>query len=256
MSVNKKGKSKIYLKRIISDIAEIVSDPVENIHIWYDENNITNIKALIIGPKDTPYNDGFYFFTLDFPETYPFDSPKAKFETINQIIRFNPNLYEGGKVCLSILGTWSGPKWSSVQTLKSVLLSIQSLLNENPINNEPGWENSKNDDVKSVQYNEYIQYYNYEFAIMHVLEYENFFPFFNKVIQKYFVDNYEKLLSYLEQKKHLDDKTMTTFIWNHSVKVNYTELIKRYVSMYQKLKDIDFNDEDSSKESNLKNVNI
>ena len=182
-----KHKRKIYLKRIISDIAELVSDPVENIHIWYDENNITSIKGLIIGPKDTPYEDGFYFFSLEFPETYPFTNPTAKFETINQQIRFNPNLYEGGKVCLSILGTWSGPKWSSVQTLKSVLLSIQSLLNENPIINEPGWENYKKDDPKTIAYNEYIQFHNYEFAILYVLENENFFPYFNPIIQKYFV---------------------------------------------------------------------
>ena len=57
MSVPKKHKRKIYLKRIISDIADLVSDPVENIHIWYDEENITSVKALIIGPKDTPYQD-------------------------------------------------------------------------------------------------------------------------------------------------------------------------------------------------------
>jgi len=94
MSNPRKHKRKIYLKRIISDIAELVSDPVENIHIWYDENNITSVKALIIGPKDTPYQDGFYFFSLDFPQTYPFTNPTAKFETINQRIRFNPNLYE------------------------------------------------------------------------------------------------------------------------------------------------------------------
>ncbi len=124
MSSSKKQKRKLYLKRIISDIAEFVSDPVENIHIWYDEKNITSIKALIIGPGDTPYQDGFYFFSLEFPESYPFTNPTAKFETINQKIRFNPNLYEGGKVCLSILGTWSGPKWSSVQTLKSVLSTV------------------------------------------------------------------------------------------------------------------------------------
>ena len=116
--MSRSRKKKIYIKRIISDIRDITSDPVENIHIWYDEVNLTKIRALIIGPRDTPYEDGFYFFTLDFPNTYPFNSPSAKFETINNIIRFNPNLYEGGKVCLSILGTWQGPKWSSIQTIK------------------------------------------------------------------------------------------------------------------------------------------
>ena len=36
--------------------------------------------------------------------------------------------------------TWSGPAWSPAQSLSSVLISIQSLLNENPYHNEPGFE--------------------------------------------------------------------------------------------------------------------
>ena len=103
---------------IISDISEISSDYDPKIHIWYDEENITKIRALIIGPEGTPYEDGFFYFTIDIPESYPFHHPSAKFETINHKIRFNPNLYEGGKVCLSIIGTWNGPKWSSVQSFK------------------------------------------------------------------------------------------------------------------------------------------
>ena len=53
-------------------------------------------------------------------------------------VRFNPNLYRDGKVCLSILGTWAGPGWSPAQSLSSVLLSIQSLMNARPYHNEPG----------------------------------------------------------------------------------------------------------------------
>lgn len=55
-------------------------------------------------------------------------------------MRFNPNLYANGKVCLSILGTWSGPGWTSVQTMLSTLISIQSLMNPTPYHNEPGYE--------------------------------------------------------------------------------------------------------------------
>jgi ubiquitin-protein ligase len=50
--------------------------------------------------------------------------------------------YEDGKVCLSLLGTWSGPGWVPGQsTLLQVLLSIQALiLVEEPFFNEPGFE--------------------------------------------------------------------------------------------------------------------
>jgi len=53
--------------------------------------------------------------------------------TIDGNVRFNPNLYEEGKVCLSILGTWQGPSWSESLNLSSLLLTIQSILTSKPI---------------------------------------------------------------------------------------------------------------------------
>jgi len=235
MSQQGNKKKKIYIKRITADINEIISEPVDNIHIWYDENNITEVKALIIGPENTPYENGFYFFSLTFPETYPFDSPSAKFETINNIIRFNPNLYENGKVCLSILGTWTGPKWSSIQTLKSTLLSIQSLLNDNPIQNEPGWENKNDNDVESINYKEYIRYNNYYYAMLHMLQDENFFPYFNDILKQYFLDNYEVIISNIQKLTKLDNKKVHTPIWNKEVTINYSGIIDDFNNLYNKL---------------------
>lgn len=62
-------------------------------------------------------------------------------------MRFNPNLYNCGKVCLSLLGTWSGAQneqWNEkTSTILQVLVSIQSLiLVERPYFNEPGYESS------------------------------------------------------------------------------------------------------------------
>lgn len=65
--------------------------------------------------------------------------------------RFNPNIYAGGKVCLSILGTWRGERgeeWSSAQGLESVLISIQSLMSANPYENEPGFEDAHSEGDK------------------------------------------------------------------------------------------------------------
>ena len=47
-------------------------------------------------------------------------------------------MYRSGKVCLSILNTWKGEGWTSCQTIKSVLLVLVSILDENPILHEPG----------------------------------------------------------------------------------------------------------------------
>lgn len=61
--------------------------------------------ALILGPFDTPYEGGFFCFFLKFPTNYPIRPPKVKLMTTGDgLVRFNPNFYKNGKVCLSILG--------------------------------------------------------------------------------------------------------------------------------------------------------
>ena len=54
------------------------------------------------------------------------------------LTRFNPNFYRNGKVCLSILNTWEGEKWSSCQSIRSILITLQMTMNETPLLNEPG----------------------------------------------------------------------------------------------------------------------
>ena len=80
-------------------------------------------------------------------------------------VRFNPNLYANGKVCLSILGTWSGPGWLPTQSLSSVLMSIQSLMNERPYTNEPGFEQPA--DPRPVEdYNDVIAHETLRVAVL------------------------------------------------------------------------------------------
>ena len=54
--------------------------------------------------------------------------PKVKnLTTGGGSVRFNPNLYNDGKVCLSLLGTWAGPGWDpAMSSALQVLVSIQS----------------------------------------------------------------------------------------------------------------------------------
>ena len=117
-------------KRIMVDIKNIrKNEDLEKcgIYVNFNEDNIYSAQALIIGPYDTPYEKGFYFFDINFPSDYPMSPPKVKFCTLDHKIRFNPNLYTCGKVCLSIINTWNGPGWTSCLTLNSVLLSIISI---------------------------------------------------------------------------------------------------------------------------------
>ena len=161
-----------YQKRIKNDILEIYTDPVEGIYVCPDDEKLSVLHALIIGPKDTPYDGGFFYFLITYPEKYPLIPPKVKLMTTGDgKVRFNPNLYACGKVCLSILGTWSGPGWTSVMTTKSVLISIQSLMCENPFYNEPGFEGKDGSYKKeSEQYNQRIHYQRLEVAVNDMVE--------------------------------------------------------------------------------------
>ena len=77
-------------------------------------------------------------------------------------LRLNPNLYDCGKVCLSLLNTWSGNKnemWMpKTSTMLQVLVSIQALiLNTNPFFNEPGYAEmyrGQDGERRSKAYNE------------------------------------------------------------------------------------------------------
>ena len=64
---------------------------------------------MIIGPQDTPYANGCFEFDVFFPADYPNSPPIINLQTTgHNSVRFNPNLYVDGKVCLSILNTWQG----------------------------------------------------------------------------------------------------------------------------------------------------
>ncbi|CAF0896377.1 unnamed protein product [Adineta ricciae] len=138
--------------RIKNDISSMIRDPAPGIFISPDPMNLTIIHALITGPSDTPYEGGFFYFTVRCPPDYPIRSPRCRLMTTgNNTVRFNPNLYANGKVCLSILGTWTGPAWSPAQCLLSVLISIQSLMSENPYHNEPGYEKNLRSDKMDIR---------------------------------------------------------------------------------------------------------
>src|SRR5437660_876991 len=88
-------------------------------------------------------------------------------------VRFNPNLYADGKVCLSILGTWTGPAWTPNLNIRTVLLSIQSLMCKEPYFNEPGFESSKTTAAgkkASKKYNAEVRYQTMCVAVLAMME--------------------------------------------------------------------------------------
>jgi len=120
-------------------------------------------RAMVVGPPETPYANVPFFFDIALPSEYPREPPLAHFHAHyvgNE--RLNPNLYVDGKVCLSLLGTWSGPSWDPARsTLLQVLVSLQGLvLVEEPYFNEPGHEcdaGTEQGQQSSTLYNEHAR---------------------------------------------------------------------------------------------------
>ncbi len=186
----------------------------------------------MIGPSETPYEFGFYFFNIVMPTDYPFNPPKVTYCTQNGKTRFNPNLYVNGKVCLSIINTWSGPRWTSCNTISSVLLSIQALVFvENPLHNEPGYE--KETGIRNDNYNQLVLYANFKTAIHKmILNPPPTFEEFNSITIKSFIDNYEKIIKKIEKNKKFHNKFLNLQIYSMNEKLNYIDLKKSIEDLY------------------------
>lgn len=227
-------------KRILNDIKQYnKSNLKENgIHVLFNEDNIYNCKALIIGPEDTPYSYGNYFFDINFPKDYPIKNPKVDFCTLDPRVRFNPNLYKNGKVCLSILGTWSGPGWTSVMTLNTVLLSLQTLLCENPVNNEPGLEQIARDDIRAVSYNNMITFYNYEVAMLKIfMKMPVGFENFRDTVVKEFFKNYDNIKNKLVEleRSEYNNKEYSSRFFGMQCVMNYKQISTYFENEYKYL---------------------
>lgn len=170
------------LMRILSEISSFKTGLPLNwessIWVRVPKDNINLFSFLISGPKDTPYENGLFEFHAYLPSDYPTGVPQVLIHTTgNCTVRFNPNLYDSGKVCLSLLGTWSGQEgetWNpKTSTFLQVMVSIQSLiLIENPYFNEPGYErhmNTESGKQHSTNYNDGLYHHTIKLAMTNMI---------------------------------------------------------------------------------------
>lgn len=230
--------SKETISRLLKDVKQIIKNPLTENGIYYihDDEDMLKGYALIIGPSDTPYFGGNYFFEFDYPTDYPHSPPKVKYWTNGNKIRFNPNLYVCGKVCVSLLNTWRGDQWTSCQSISTVLLTLCTLLCSDPLLNEPG-VNKNNQDM--VSYTEIIEFSNIAIAICDIMEkkegifmpfFENFYPF----VKENFIKNYDKIIEFSEKKNKefgMEEKNFKTVLYTMNVTVNYNKVLERLKSL-------------------------
>lgn len=164
-----------------------------SVFVRCDTDRLDIMKVLITGPSETPYANGCFEFDVYFPHDYPNSPMMINLETTGRhSVRFNPNLYNDGKVCLSVLNTWHGrpeEKWNAqTSSFLQVLVSIQSLiLVSEPYFNEPGFERSRgtpSGNHSSREYNSNIYQACVKWAMLEQIK--NPSPCFKDVIYAHF----------------------------------------------------------------------
>ncbi|KAJ6292541.1 hypothetical protein OIU78_024675 [Salix suchowensis] len=149
-----------WLRKVQQEWSILQNNLPESIYVRVYEDRMDLLRAVIVGSNGTPYHDGLFFFDILLPPGYPHEPPLVHYRSGG--LRVNPNLYESGKICLSLLNTWTGsgsevwnPESSSIL---QVLLSLQALvLNEKPYFNEAGYDKQigrAEGEKNSISYNE------------------------------------------------------------------------------------------------------
>ncbi|KAK4321730.1 hypothetical protein Pmani_007471 [Petrolisthes manimaculis] len=115
-------------KRLQHELMTLMMSTDKGISAFPDGDNLFKWVGTITGPASTVYDGLMYRLSLEFPSSYPYSAPTVKFITSC----FHPNVDLHGNICLDILKE----KWSASYDVRSILLSIQSLLGE-PNNDSP-----------------------------------------------------------------------------------------------------------------------
>jgi ubiquitin-protein ligase len=228
------------ITRLIRDVRDLIKNPLHDNGIYYkhDETNMLKGYVLIIGPKDTPYADGNFLFEISYPPDYPYLPPTVTYCTNGGNIRFNPNLYRRGKVCLSILNTWKGDQWTSCETIRSVLLSLCGVFTPIPLLNEPG---VTAEDPEIQIYTEAIEYATLSLAIGDVLTrkvgvYQPFFDLFYGEMEAHFRANKEAILERATEGRRKHEEADRPFVLK--VPIYSMQVLIDYVGLFTKIETI------------------
>ena len=232
------------VKRIVSkDMKSIQKNNLhENgIFIEFNENDVTQAVAMIIAPEDSVYENGIFFFVIKFPHNYPFSPPKVSYVSRGSM-RIHPNLYTGGaqdkylgKVCISLLNTWAGPQWTSIMDISSILLSIQSLMDLNPLENEPGFA-GKQTDIHEL-YKQAVEYETMRTLVLrNVFDIPEEFMCFQEVIYENYKKNRDRIVEFIKGKiKSGDNRPICISVYRINTKLSYGILLSKLKELETKI---------------------
>ncbi|XP_028163127.1 (E3-independent) E2 ubiquitin-conjugating enzyme isoform X2 [Ostrinia furnacalis] len=146
LSMLQPSEPRSFYSAVKREIKLLKSDLPPGVWVRAFEDRIDLLSVMIAGPEKTPYEGGLFVFDVQLGGEYPRAPPLCHYHSYCSD-RLNPNLYEDGKVCVSLLGTWSGrgvEVWGKDSSLLQVIVSLQGLiLNAEPYFNEAGYEKQK-----------------------------------------------------------------------------------------------------------------
>jgi len=241
---NPPSSKMIRLAQELADLSNALPcDHTNAIFVRVDRSRVDLMKGIIMGASNTPYAHGAYEFDIFLDNNYPRDPPKFNLITTGKgQVRFNPNLYACGKVCLSLLGTWRGnatENWDpKISTILQVFLSIQAIImSEEVYFNEPGFENeagTPEGEKKNEGYANIVRYSNIKFATIDQIK--NPSKGFETVIKRHFYIKKPEILKEVYHWLDLADKheaTYTGLVNDHNY--NWANQFKQQKSKYKEM---------------------
>ncbi|KRG06521.1 ubiquitin-conjugating enzyme E2 R2 [Drosophila mojavensis] len=124
------------VRALAMEYKSLQEEPVEGFRVkLINDDNLFEWEVAIFGPPDTLYQGGYFKAHMKFPHDYPYSPPTIRFLTKV----WHPNVYENGDLCISILhppvddpqsGELPCERWNPTQNVRTILLSVISLLNE------------------------------------------------------------------------------------------------------------------------------
>jgi ubiquitin-protein ligase len=206
----------------------------------FDSDNIQTASMVLIGPESTPYERCFYLFKFTLAVNHPSSPPTATYLTNNGIIRFNPNLYTNGYVCLSILGTWQGPSWEP-STLECVGHTIRStVLINTPLRCEPGYSSYSVEAL--APYSKFVEFHSLDFSLIQAIESPpTGFEAFRQQLVEYFMANMDFYMAKLEWLRSKGDGVKISEMYSGSTVVaQYEKTAQKLKVLYKKLRGEDW----------------
>lgn len=113
--------------RLQKEVAQLTTSPPPGVHCWVcDENNMHLLQADIVGPPESPFEEGVFRVELDCSGRYPFEPPKARFLTSI----YHPNIDSAGRICLDLLKMPPKGSWKPSINIATLLTSLRVLMSE------------------------------------------------------------------------------------------------------------------------------